>query len=137
MSDEAKIVEHGESSELEYFVYKAKTKQTFGPVTKEIIKKWISQNRVFAEDFVCIKRTEDWIPLSQSWQLGFGVQETKGKKKVGSEERVIGLVMLFIGLPLALFGVLISFTVIGAIIGIPMVLIGGSLFGWGFVKLFG
>lgn len=34
----------------------------------------------------------------------------------------------------AIVGVLLCFTVIGAIIGVPMALLGGAMFGWGFVK---
>ena len=39
------------------------------------------------------------------------------------------------GLVLATFGVLISFTVVGVIIGVPMAIIGGALAGWHFIRM--
>ncbi|MEO0215721.1 MAG: hypothetical protein ABIL70_08755 [candidate division WOR-3 bacterium] len=58
---------------------------------------------------------------------------------MGPEEKSskgVGCLILIVGGILALFGVIISLTVIGAVIGIPMALVGDALFGWGFVKFF-
>lgn len=49
-------------------------------------------------------------------------------------DKTLGCVLAAIGMPLAVVGVIISLTVIGAIVGIPMALIGGAMFGYGVVK---
>lgn len=43
-----------------------------------------------------------------------------------------GIVMMILGGALATFGVLISFTGIGVLIGLPMALVGGAMFGTGY-----
>lgn len=58
----------------------------------------------------------------------------RGPTRSGND-RPLGCILMALGLPMALGGTLVSFTIIGAIIGIPMALIGGVLFGYGFTKL--
>jgi len=45
----------------------------------------------------------------------------------------LALVICLVGIVIAVFGVLISLTVVGAIIGVPLAIIGGAAGGWGFV----
>jgi hypothetical protein len=40
-----------------------------------------------------------------------------------------------LGIGLAVFGVLISLTIVGAIVGVPLAIFGGWLAGWNFTKM--
>jgi hypothetical protein len=49
-----------------FYVYINSTKETFGPITEETIREWISQKRINAYDSISKFGDEEWILFSNS-----------------------------------------------------------------------
>ena len=64
-----------------------------------------------------------------------GLLPPRGIDREDAIAKGIGCALGISGLALVTIGILLSLTVIGAIIGIPMALIGGFMFGYGFKTL--
>src|ERR1041384_420849 len=54
------------SGTSQYYVLNAVTRQTYGPLSEETLKDWISQKRVTLQDSVTKHGEQNWIPILQS-----------------------------------------------------------------------
>ena len=114
---------------MSFFIYK--NNQQYGPYSIEQLKAWVSTGQVETTDLACYEGATTWAPLSTlivttqvqpaafvnyppSWGWGW---------------IVVGFIGFFLG-------ALLCVTVIGAIIGIPMVVIGFPMAIYGCIKMY-
>jgi hypothetical protein len=107
-------------------IYIQKDNQHHGPYTADQVRSWISSGNLRKTDFACYEGASDWVPLHTL--PGIGLQPTQYVSG-GS-----GWGFIIAGMICFLFGMLLSLTLIGAIIGIPLAIGGAGLAIYGRVR---
>jgi hypothetical protein len=118
---------------MSVFIYK--NDKQYGPYSIDQVKGWLSSGQVQPTDLACYKGATTWVPLST--MVGMGPYVSTGQSggyvttppSGGWSWAIIGIVLGFIG-------ILLCMTIIGIIIGLPLLIAGIAMSIYGYVKIY-
>jgi hypothetical protein len=118
---------------MSVFIYK--NDKHYGPYSIDQLKVWVSSGQVQPTDLACYEGGATWVPLSTL--LGMGTYLPAGKPGgYATYPPTWGWSWLIIGLVLGLIGSLLCVTIIGAIIGVPLLIAAIPMMIYGNVKIY-
>jgi hypothetical protein len=100
-------------------MYLYRNGQRSGPHNIDHVRAWLAAGQISPTDLGCYAGSNTWVPLHAL--LGAVVYLPPAQSSGGGQGAGC---LLILGIPLMLFGALLSFTFFGAIIGLPLFLIG-------------
>jgi predicted lipid-binding transport protein (Tim44 family) len=100
-------------------LYIHRSGQQFGPYNQADVRAWLSSGQILPTDLACPAGSDSWVQVNSlpGMQVALAVQQQTGPS--GS-----GWGLIFGGMSIAVIGLLLTATLIGAILGIPMFIAG-------------
>lgn len=110
--------------------------QQGGPYSADQVRAWLSSGQIQPTDLACYAGGTAWLPLHTVLEMGNRPSGSGGPsvQYVGVGERGEGWALIIIGAVLSGLGLMLSVTLIGAIVGIPFLFVGLPMLIYGRVK---
>jgi uncharacterized protein DUF4339/zinc ribbon protein len=115
------------------FIYK--NEQQHGPYTMEQVQGWCSSGQIQPTDLACYEGSTTWAPLSTLLVMGT-YPAAAVSSGYSTNPPSWGWSWLIIGMGLGLIGILLCMTIIGIVIGLPLIIAGIAMSIYGYVKIY-